>query len=492
MSKIKGFIGETLVYGFGNVFSRLFAMFLIPLYAKFLGKIDYSNLVMLQSSFTILTFMLTLNAGIFYYYYEYDNLRYRKIVFTSWFYYQIGIATIICVFLFFASPYLFNLFILTANNQDILRWSLILIGLQLFPYTFNNTNINYCRIERKPKKVVLIVSLEAIFTVIFVTLSLVVFKKGLIAVLLSQILARSIVALIFIRYAQIYIKIKNFSKRLLKKILVYTWPFLISSVFTWVIISIDKFIGAQALTDKTEVALLSLAMQLVLPIAVLSDMIKMALAPYTMSIRKDSDAEDSYQKIYDLVTFAASLGVVGVVLLSPFLTFLLADKTYLQVIYVIPLMAFAKVLSLVANQFSISFSLVKKTTYILYSVILASVVGVLVNVLFMKKYGFVVSGYSQIASYIAMSVFLFSFGRKVANLKLKLKNSFILMLIVMFYIISLFFINPLIEKGEYMIFIAVSIVFLSLLVTVYFKQQKLNPIIILRSFLKVPLKKNKS
>ncbi len=92
MSKIKGFINETIVYGFANVFSRVFAMLLIPFYANYLGKIDYSNLVMLQSIFTILTFLLALNSGVFFYYYEFENTKYRKIVFTSWFYYELVLS----------------------------------------------------------------------------------------------------------------------------------------------------------------------------------------------------------------------------------------------------------------------------------------------------------------------------------------------------------------------------------------------------------------
>ncbi len=489
MSKIKGFIGETLIYGFGNVFSRLFAMLLIPLYAKFLGKIDYSNLVMLQSTFTILTFLLALNAGVFFYYYEYDNLRYRKIVFTSWFYYQLTIALFICITLFFSSPFLSNIFVVTPDNSEALRWCLVLVGVQLFPYIFNITNINYFRIERKPKKVVLLVLLEAIFTITFVTISLVVLKQGLISVLFSQILARTIVSLIYSKHSRIYINIKNFSRKILKKIYLYTWPFILSSIFTWVIISIDKFIGAQALTDKTEVALLALAMQLVLPISVLADMIRMALGPYVMSIRKEDDAEKSYQQIFDLVIFTSSFVVVGVIMISPLLTVVLADITYIEVIYVIPLMAFSKILALSANQFSISFNLLKKNIYILYAVIIAGVSGIIINMFFMKDFGYIVSGYSQIVSYILMATFLYFVGKRVAKLQLKLRNSFIVVGLVVVYISILHFIIPIVEDGKYLLFIGVSLAFLTAIFTIYIKQQKLNSITIVKSLLAKYLKR---
>ena len=110
MGRMKAFAKETLIYGFANVFSRVFAMFLIPLYTGFLGKIDYSNLIMLQSVFTVMTFLLALNSGVFYYYYEYEKIKYRKIVFTSWFYYQLIAAILLLGILVISSVYLKNLF----------------------------------------------------------------------------------------------------------------------------------------------------------------------------------------------------------------------------------------------------------------------------------------------------------------------------------------------------------------------------------------------
>ncbi|MBE9468640.1 MAG: oligosaccharide flippase family protein [Bacteroidetes bacterium] len=492
MSKIKGFIGETLVYGFGNVFSRLFAMFLIPLYAKYLGKVDYSNLVMLQSTFTILTFVLALNAGIFFYYYEYDNLRYRKIILTSWFYYQVFAAILIFLSLYFLSPWLFNLFVIQNGNEEIIRWSLVLVGFQLFPYIFNITNINYFRIERKPKKVIQIVLLEALLTLIFVVLSLSVFKYGLIGVLFSQIFARLIVSIVFINHARLYIKLKYFSKKLLKKIIAYSWPFVLSSMFTWIIVSIDKFIGVHALADKMELALLALAMQLVLPISVLTDMIRMAIGPYVMSIRKEEDAEKSYQQIFELSVFVGSVVVVVVILISPLLTYVLADITYIDVIYVIPLMAFAKILSLIGNQFSICFSLVKKNIYILFSIIIAGAIGVAVNIFFMNKYGFVVSGYSQILAYIGMTTFLYFLGRRKANLKLKLKNSLVIVGVVVAYLIGLYFINPLVENGEYIVFILLCMLVFAFITWIYFKQQKVNLIALFKTVVNKNIKRNRA
>lgn len=479
-SKLKGFIGETIIYGFANVFSRVFAMLLIPFYANYLGKVDYSNLVMLQSIFTILTFLLALNTGVFFYYYEYENPKYRKIVFTSWFYYELVLSLIFILLLLIGSSGIKNLLIVNSSNSFELVVSILLIGLQLIPYTFNNTNINLFRIDRKPKKVMVIVFFEALLTLIFVYFTLYTFHLGLIGVMLGQIAARTVIALAFSRTAQFYIKFRNFSSRLLKKIVLYTWPFFIISIFGWVITSMDKFIGTQTLTDKTDVALLSLAMQLVIPIAVLADMIRMAVGPFVMSIHKDADADKTYQQVFDLSVFAATSVVVVVIGATPLLTLVLTNETFLTVIYVVPLMAMASIFSLAANQFTISFNLVKKNTIILYVTVIAGIIGILINYLFMEKYGFVVSGFSQLASYFIMGLLLFFIGRKVAKLKIKLLNSFYIIAITAIFVSITYAKSALVLSGDYYFLISLSAITLIFLTIVYFKTQRINVISIIK------------
>jgi O-antigen/teichoic acid export membrane protein len=474
MGKTKEFIVETLIYGFGNVFSRFFAFLLIPLYTKYLGKIDYSNLIMLQSTFSILSIFTALNAGVFYYYYEYENLKYRKIVLTSWFYYQILMVSILIFSVLVFSDFFSNLFIITSDNVEQIRLSLIIISLQLIPYIFNNTNINYFRIERNPKKVVKIVLLEALLILVFVFISLQILRFGIIGVVSSQLLARIVVSLVFIEKSIFYLNIKYFSRKLLQNLIKYAWPFVLSSLFSWIILSTDKFIGAQLLKQKTDVALLALAGQLVLPVSILADMIRMAIGPFTMSIRKDTDAEKSYQQIFDLTIFSSSIVIVGIVMLTPILTIILADRSYLNVLNIVPLMAFANIFALAASQFSIYFSLVKKTVYILWGTVIAGITGFVLNIIFMPLLGYLTVGFSQILSYLFMAIFLYFCGINLANLKLKLRNNTVLILELIFFIILIFIINIIKSNLSFLYYSLLGFVFIIILTYSFIKTQKLN------------------
>jgi O-antigen/teichoic acid export membrane protein len=439
---------------------------------------------MLQSLFTILTFILALNAGVFFYYYEYNNAKYRKIVFTSWFYYELFVSLTFIVLIGVFSSYLKDIFIVTSKNSFELTISLLLVGVQLIPYVFNNTNINLFRIDRKPKKVILIVFFESLFTFCFVYASLYILNWGLIGVTVSQLIARIMVSLFFSRTSKNYLNSKYFSRKLLKKIILFAWPYFIISIFGWVITSMDKFIGTKVLTDKTDVAILSLSMQLVIPISVLADMIRMALGPFIMSIHKDDNADDTYQSVFDLSIFTSSLVVVIIITATPFLTLLLTDKSFMSVIYVVPLMALASIFSLAANQFSVCFNLVKKNIFILFATVTAGFVGILINYFFMHRWGIVVSGFSQIVSYFVLASILFIWGKRIANLKIRLFNSSIIIAILVTFIVIVLYKSHDIFNGQSLMLFTYSSITTVILCLVYFKLANIQIGVIIRKFLK--------
>lgn len=474
MSKLKAFIGETLIYGFANVFSRVFVMLLIPLY-KDLGKDVYANIIMLQMIFSVLAFLLALNSGVFYYYYEYERERYRKLIFSSWFYYQIIAALLLLGGLFVFRETLSNLLIVTDSNRADLELAFVLLGVQFFPYIFNITNINLFRIQRKPRTVIMITLTEAALILGFIWIGIEFYNFGLIEIICSQIAARLMVALMFINTARLYLNIKNFSKSMLKRLLEFSWPFFIISAFSWAIISLDKFIGVDLLPNKDDIAILAFAMQLSIPIAILADMIRMAIGPFVMSIRKEEDANKSYQQVFDLSVFSGFGTLILLIIFSPLLINILADDTFLIVLEVLPLIGLASVISLIANQFAISFSLNKKNIYILLATVIGGILGFFVNFLFMADYGFIIAGISQIASYLLMAIILYFLGIRIAKLSMQLSMAFVMLAIICGYITFIYANIESIVNKEFLPMILVGIAAGILLVVTYLKFQKLSP-----------------
>ena len=110
----------------------------------------------------------------------------------------------------------------------------------------------------------------------------------------------------------------------------------------------------------------------------------------------------------------------------------------------------------------------------MYVTVIAGIIGVLINYLFMGKYGFVVSGFSQLASYSTMGLLLFFIGKKVAKLKIKLLNSFYIIAITAIFVSITYVKSALVLAGDYYFLISLSAITLIFLAIVYFKTQRIN------------------
>ncbi len=474
MSILRSFVSETSVYGLGNVASRVLTMLLIPLYAANLGKTDYSNLVLMQSSFSVLAFLLALNSGVFFYYYATEEPEERKKVFSTWFYYQLFVGLILIAGLILLRPFYINLFILNNLNTVAIQRGLFFLSLQFLPYIVNITNINLCRIDRKPLNVIKIVLSETVLTLLLIFAGFRYLDFDLGDVLAAQLISRCIVSALFSKMTKFYINYLNFELAVLRKLFAFSWPFFFVSSFTWIILSIDKFIGAQVLADKDEVAYLALAMQLSLPIAILADMIRMSIGPFFMSIYKEDHAASSYQSIFDLSVFAGTITLIGLVGMSPVLTILLSDRSYLPVVLVIPLIAMSSVLSLAYNQLAIGYNLSKNNVYILYATVFGGTCGVLVNYLLMPRYGFIVSGIAQILSYCLMCGFLLLFRKKKSAVNLNISQSGVILIVGLLFSLSIMLVYVHLFEWLIQASLGIALLFALLLISVYFKQHNIT------------------
>lgn len=408
--KLKSFIGETFIYGLATVFSRVFTLLLIPFYAEILGKDDYANFVLLQSSFAVITFLLALNSGVFFYYYKHPSSQFKNSLISTWFFYQLAVSLLFILIILLSKTALASLLIENPLNTAKIKWLFPLISLQLVSFSVINSVININRIERKPKRVALVVLFESLLSFAFIFIALSFLNYGIIGVVIAQSAAKMIVAIFLIPNLLKKVSVKLNSYKILSRIVSYSFPFFIMSSFYWMLQYADKFLGVQLFQNQEDVAYLSLATQIVLPITILADMIRMALGPYVMSIHKTTEAHIHYQKIFNLTVNTASLLSILIVLGSPLLLNVLSDKSYYFTLLIVPFFAFGTVLSIIANQFSISFNLERKNTYLLLAVVISGIVSIGLNYLLLSILGIMGSGITFVFSNFILFVLVYSFS----------------------------------------------------------------------------------
>jgi O-antigen/teichoic acid export membrane protein len=417
---LKQFFKESFLYGLATVLSRFLGVLLLPLYTNYLSPADFSNFTILQALFSVLTFFLTLVAGVMYYYYTYKSTKTRLRLFTTWFYFQLGILVPLGLLVLISFPILKQSFILTLENENNLFIFILLVFLQLIPYIFTNTALNSFRIARDAKNAVYISVLEAVVTTALSVVSLVFFKGGIQEILIAQILGRSITVLFFFKSCISFTKWENFSKLLLKKLLVYNWPYFFINCLTWFIVSVDKFMGSHFMKQPQDIALLAVGMQLVTPIVLFADMIRMALGPFIMDLNTHQSRQNTYQKIFDYSLFFTSVLSILLIIGADLLLYLLTNESFNRVLDILPLFCISQLFAVAINQVSIDFNLAKKNVHILGATLLGGIVGVVINYHFMSIYGMYAVACAQITAHMCVFVYLVAVGKHLIQLKIHL------------------------------------------------------------------------
>jgi O-antigen/teichoic acid export membrane protein len=467
---LKGFVSDTLIYGIGGMFSRAFAFFLIPLYISYLDKAQYANLILLQLIFTICSFFLALNSGVFFYYSEYKREKIKRTVFSSWLAYELVTFFFILLITVLIYPFLISPIFTPPENSAITGETFFLpflvIILQLLPFIIFNTYFNLLRIQLKPQRAVTLTILDAILVIVFVVYFLVYAEMGVLGVVLGQLIAKSILAIGILAVG--FYKYLNYSLvswAMIKRMFIYSSPFFLGSIFLWIMNSSDKIIGTQLLESKAEVAFLGLGMQITMPVIMLVGIISQAFGPYVMSIRHNADANQTYREIFSFSIYASAVISTLLLTISPFLIDILADDTFYPALIVIPLFVLASMIEIAMTLLALGLNLTKKTLYIAIATIIGGIIGFAINIYFQPILGIQTAGYAQILAFAVTTVIVYKYSQKFMYIDYNLKWMFGLLTILTGCIFLLSITNRWFPQNPHLPYLAIGgITFVILLV----------------------------
>ena len=416
-TRLKGFLSETLFYGLAGVFSRFFAFFLIPIYIHQLGSAQYANIILLQLTFTIGSYFFALNSGVFFYYYDWNREKLRRSIFSSWVYYQLFIFLCAAIAFFVFQNFLKSLLDLSnfgPNKEAIAQKALLFTLLQFLPFLISNTFYNYCRIRLQARNVMLATVGEAVFTLLFTLLFIFKMKMSIEGVMLGQLCDRGVISIIvlFNRGYRTFFIPAYASFKIAVKLFTYSWPYLLISIFTWVISSVDKFIGTHLLSSYTDVAHVSLANQIVLPVSIMVDVIRQAYGPYVMNIKHEKDSTKTYSNLFSLIFFLAVLCSGVVIMASPLLMRLLSNDSFFTSLKLVPLFALAMVINITITQFGIGCNLKKKNGFIAVAALVGGLVGFFCNWWLQPILGITATGIAQVISFFITALLVWYFSSK--------------------------------------------------------------------------------
>ena len=466
MGKIKQLASQTFVYGLSSIIGRLLNYLLVPLYTRVFVPGEYGIITELYTYVTFLMIFLTYGMETGYFYFTKTENNADKVFSTA------------ATSLFITS----SLFVLTGlifagniaevldyqNHVNYISLFVIILGLDAF------TSIPFARLRQQNKalkfgvfKLINIsvnIGLNLFFILYLPTAGGYDENFGVGYVFLSNLIASGITLLLFIPD---FFKVKyNFDFALLKKMLVYSLPLLVSGLAGMINEFFDRvsikffYTIPEGVTDANNYILSELGIyganaKIAVLMTLFIQCFRYSADPFFFSNKGSKDFNELFAKVNKyLLTFGLFI-FLGIMFYLDIIKHFI-DSTYWDGLKVVPYLLIGHLLVGMVYLQSFWYKLNSKTVYGIYIFVIGAVVTIVLNYIFVPKFGYAACAVANVVCYLVMLTITFLWGRKYLVCKYDFKNIFLyLFLTAGFYALSLWAENMIVNTVLLMVFAAV-------------------------------------
>lgn len=250
----------------------------------------------------------------------------------------------------------------------------------------------------------------------------------------SVIIIQAIAAIIF--YVYFVMKAKKISSTLKwKETLKFQLPLIPYYLSMNFLLSAD-LVMIRNMVGSVEAACYSVAYSVGQVMIILKQSIIDAIRPWIYNKLNNKDYSQISQISNMLLITVAILSIL-LSEIAPELVFIIASNKYVEAIYVIPPVALSSMFTFLYQLFVIIETYYKKTTKIMIASVIAAIINIILNYIFIPIFGYVIAGYTTLISYIILSILHYINVRKIEKEKFNNTTIFDIKKITIISIISI-------------------------------------------------------
>lgn len=401
MSKKKYFRASTC-YFIGNIFDKALAFITVPIYTRLLSTTEYGLLATYLSWASIITIVITLSAGssirtaIYDYKDDIDGYLSSIFMFST----VCGFVISVCVIL---------LFRIIKSTEPIYVIGCVCIC------AFGNSVLGTIQLrymmEVKYVKRTVIQCMPNVLTVI---LSVFLIQNLSNERHLGKLYAHTIVSLLFATGFIVLYLIRGkriYSIEYWKYAATFSLPLIFHSLSNVILSQADRTMLTK-MTSATETAIYSIAYQFgMIPLAITTTLENIWIPWFTD--RLSHGDKISVNKMGEKYIMIATLLCVETLLVSPEVLKVMTTPDYYKGVYTIPPIVLATFFMFLTSV-SIDFEYyLKKTRIIAMNTLVAAIINITLNALFIPMYGSVAAGYTTLISYLISFLMHYLYTRRM-------------------------------------------------------------------------------
>ena len=204
-----------------------------------------------------------------------------------------------------------------------------------------------------------------------------------------------------------------FSKEFWKYALSFNLP-LIPHYLSMIILSSSDRIMIANMVDNRSAGIYNLAYAVSMVLTMFNGALMSTVEPWLYKKLKANDLEPLPKIAYP--TFALIAGInIGLIAFAPEIISFFAPKEYYEAIWIVPPVAMSVYFMFSYSYFAVFEFYYKKTGYIATATMVGAVLNIILNYVFIRKYGYYAAGYTTLVCYIAYGVAHYCFMRKICR-----------------------------------------------------------------------------
>jgi O-antigen/teichoic acid export membrane protein len=406
-AQLKRLGSQSAIYGVGGILSRLIAVFLVPLYAAYLGTVGFGRIetVIAFTGVLVIVLRLGITSAFFRFYFDADTDDERTVVVRTSFWFTMGMATLGLAVGLALAPQLSDW--LKLHDPWLVRAGFVGLWAQM---NYQQMTALF-RVEQRPTSFA-IASVANVLITIGSTVALVVgAHKGAVGAVVGNFLGTLTVYVVLLGYRRYQLGLQ-FDRELLRQMNRFGLPLVPAALALWAINFVDRlFIGQ--LKGQAEVGIYSMAVRVASVIVFLMTAFQLAWPAFAYSIRDDDEAKRTYAFVLTYLLFVTCWLSLALGALAPWIVDVLGTPKFARAAEAVPLLAFATAAYSGYSVLAIGIGRARQTQYNWIVAGIAAVVNVALNVVLIPPFGMMGAAVATLVAYLALFVAMWLNSRRV-------------------------------------------------------------------------------
>ncbi len=443
MSTVKKFAGQTAIYGISTVASRVLNFFLTPIYTKVYATKVYGIFTYMYSYASILNAFLAFGMETTFFRYLNKKEGEKTAIYNNTF------MVVAFISLIFISSTLVFIHPIATWMQDGKGTSLADYTVYIKYFIFILVVDALCvvpfakvRADGRPGRYSLIkltnvlifigLNLVFIFAIPFIIQHQLLFSdffkqwyrpKWVGYVFISNLVASILTFLLLApELSQIRLKI---NKGLLIEMLNYSWPVFVANLSFIINENLDKIFLTNLLPpdiSEAQTGIYGACCKIAVFLSIFIMAYRLGAEPFFFNHAKNENAKKTYAFIMNYFVLAISLIFVGVVVNIEILKHFIGEPYWVG-LNVVPILLFGYVSLGIYMNLSIWYKLSDQTKYGLYISGVGAILTIILNIIFIPKYGYMASAWVSLIAYTSMMILSYVLGQKNYPIPYDLKRN---------------------------------------------------------------------